>query len=109
MTCGPRVRISPSDAIITSIRGMTGPTVPTPRRCIHGDDRRGLGEAVSLQDLDAGADEEGRKLGGQRRAAGDDELHAATQPRDDLAEDELVRNRRLHLEAERHRLAVDAV
>src|SRR5687767_15958185 len=43
---------------------------------VHGDDRRGLGQSVAFQDLDPRADEERRQLGRERRAAGENELHA---------------------------------
>src|SRR5207302_11155234 len=47
-----------------------------PLRRVDGDDRRGLSQAVAFVDLEARADEERGQLGGKRRAAGTDHLHA---------------------------------
>jgi hypothetical protein len=54
----------------------------------------GLGEAVALDDAAAHRDaEEVFDVARERRAAGDDEAHAAAEARLDLGEDELVEDR----------------
>ena len=63
-----------------------------PLGCVDRDDGRGLGEAVAFVDVESRADEERGQLGGQRRAAGEDHLHAPAEPRQDFAEDEFVGN-----------------
>ncbi len=84
---------------------------------------RGLGEAVSLEDEDAGGVEELGHVAGERRAAGDEELELPAEEGPDLPEDEPVRDgvtrreegaralpplrRPRHLEAHAHRPSED--
>ena len=100
MTCGPRVRISPSAAIFTSTPAIGLPTVPM-RKCVRrvdGDHRRRLGEAVALEDHQAGGVEELVDLRRERRAAGDEVAQPPAGARLELREHELLRDRVLQRE-----------
>ncbi|CAB4732085.1 unannotated protein [freshwater metagenome] len=65
-----------------------------------------LGHAVALEDQDARGVEPLGDLAVERGGARDEEPHATAEALTDLAEDELVEDAVLHLEGERHRLAV---
>ncbi len=110
MTFGPLTMISPSPAILTSTPGMGLPTVPNLRlaKVLHGDDRRRLGQTVSLQDDEAERVEELGDVFGQGRAARDEEPDAAARLFQDLGEDQLVGEAQPALEGGRDRLAAQA-
>ena len=75
---------------------------------VHRDDRRGLGEPVALEDRQPGRVEEPGDLGGERRAAGDEEPDPPAGPALSLANTSRSATARLSREAGRHRLPLDA-
>ncbi len=107
MTCGPRVRISPSAAIFTSTFERGFPTVPSLQRVrpVHGDDGRGLRQTVPLVDHDARADEELREVARERRSPRDGVPEPVPEGVADLREDELVGDLRFPREPAGQRLA----
>jgi hypothetical protein len=76
----------------TSTPSIGRPTVPMRNAVgrVDGDDRRRLGEAVPLEDGDAGRVEELVDLGRERRAARHEVADAAARALLQLAEDELL-------------------
>ena len=74
MTFSPRTRISPSWRDFISTPAIALPTDPRLRaeRMIQRDDRRGLGEAVSLHDGESQLAPELLELGVERRRADDE-------------------------------------
>ena len=84
------------------------PTVPNllSSGWLTNDAGRGLGEAVALEDLDAGGVEPLRDVAVERGGTGDEEADVPAEAVTDLGEDELVEEAVLDLEAERHRLAL---
>src|SRR5690606_26017926 len=73
------------------------------RRAVEEAARRGLGEAVALQDREPGAVEELGDLAGQRRGAGDEVADPAAEAGAELAEHQLVGDRVLDLGGQRDR------
>jgi hypothetical protein len=90
MMFGPRARISPSSATLSSTPGIAW--------TVHGEHRRGLGQAVAFVDLDSSAPEELGDVGRQGRAPGDREFEAPAEARADLAEHQLVGEGKLDTE-----------
>ena len=100
--------ISSSSPSLTSLPGKTGPDGAelVVVGVVDERARRGLGQAVALEDHDAGGAEPLGDVAVERRGAGDEEADAAAEAVADLGEDQLVEEAVLHLEADRHRLAL---
>ena len=97
------------DLDVHSANGNTDRAEPEAVETVHGNDRRGLRQAVALDHDPAGSQEELGNVAGERRAPGDEEAHAPAHPGVELAEHQLRGHRVLQFQPDGRRGSVLAM